>query len=76
MKGLSSAAVVFILIFFVVMLIPCVGVAWLGSKLINKLGRYPSKTPALQISIIFRLAVLEVVSFTLLLVFFKILVAE
>jgi len=44
--------------------------------LINQLGRYPSRTPAIQLSVVLKLVVLEVVSWTLLLLFFKILVAE
>jgi len=71
-----STMIVFAIIFFILIAIPCVGIAWLGSRLINRLGRYPSKTPAIQMSVVFKLTVLEIVSWTLLLLFFKILVAE
>ena len=72
----ASTMVVFVLIFTVLIAIPCVGIAWLGTRFINKLGRFPSKTPAIQMSIVFKLLLLEIVSWTLLLLFFKILVAE
>ncbi|OGX24728.1 MAG: hypothetical protein A3D10_06835 [Omnitrophica WOR_2 bacterium RIFCSPHIGHO2_02_FULL_48_11] len=73
---MGSVAFIFIIIFIVLMGIPCVGVAWIGTRLINQLGRYPSRTPAIQLSVVLKLVVLEVVSWTLLLLFFKILVAE
>ena len=73
---MSAPALIFVLIFFVLIGIPCVGIGWIGFKLIEKLGRYPSKTPAIHMSALFKLIVIEVVSTTLLLAFFKILVAE
>ncbi len=73
---MGSAAALFIAIFFVLILIPTMGVGYLGYKLISKLGRYPSKTPAIQLSILVKLVVIEVVSLTLMLVMFKILVSE
>ena len=72
----SSVALMFVAIFTLLMVIPCAGVAWIGTKLINQLGRYPSRTPAIQLSVVLQLTVLEVVSWTLLLLFFKILVAD
>ncbi len=73
---MASVALVFISIFWAIMLIPCIGISWIGVQLINKLGRYPSKTPAIQMTILFKLVFIEVVSITLLLGFFKALVAE
>jgi len=72
----SGASVIFILLFYVFVLIPCVGVSIIGVRLINKLGRFPSKTPSVQMSVLFQLIVLEVVSFTLILSFFKVLTAD
>jgi len=74
--GVGSTGLIFILVFFILIIIPCAGIIWIGTKLLNKLGRYPSKTPAIQLSIIWPLIIIEVVSFTLLVGFFKILVAE
>ena len=72
----AGAALSFIGVFYAIMFVPCVGAAVLGTKLINKLGRFPSKTPVIQLGILFPLVVLEVVSFTMMLVFFKLLTAE
>lgn len=73
---MASTALFFILIFYILMLIPCLGVGWLGYKLITRLGRYPSRTPAIQLGIMLKLIIVEVVSLTLILLMFKILVAE
>ena len=73
---MNSVAALFILIFFVLILIPSLSVGWLGYKLIDRLGRYPSRTPAIQLSVLVKLVVVEVVSLTLLLLLFKVLVAE
>jgi hypothetical protein len=68
-----GTAQIFIVIFFILILVPTAGAAWLGYKLIDNLGRFPSKTPAIQLGIMFKLVVLEVVSLTLILIFFKVL---
>ena len=73
---MDSAAVTFLIVFTVLIAVPCVGVAWIGTKLINQLGRYPSKTPAIQLSVILQLTILEITSWTMMLLFFKVLVAE
>jgi len=72
----AGAAVVFVLVMDSFMILPCIGIGWIGVRLINKLGRFPSKTPAIQLGVMFQLIVLEVISFTLLVGFFKALVAE
>lgn len=73
---MESAALVFISIFYFLILIPCIAIGWVGKNLIYRLGQFPSKTPAIQMSILFKLVVIEVVSMSLMLVFFKILTAE
>ena len=70
---MGSAAFIFLLIYIVLIGIPCISIGWLGVKTINRLGRYPSKTPAIQKSIVVILAIIEVISLTLILTFFKIL---
>ena len=76
MEALGGTAFVFVLVFWVMMLIPCIGIGWMGKKLIDQLGRYPSRTPAVQMSVLVKLVVLEVVSFTLLAGFLKALSVE
>ena len=70
---MSSAALVFALLFLIIIAVPCLGIAWLGVKTINRLGRFPSKTPAINMDILFKLILIEVVSITLMLTFFKVL---
>lgn len=73
---MGIAALIFIGMFLIMILIPSIGIGLIGAGLINRLGRYPSKTPAIQMSILFQLVMVEVVSLTLMLGFFKVLVAE
>ncbi|MFP4473036.1 MAG: hypothetical protein ACLFPX_04090 [Candidatus Omnitrophota bacterium] len=70
---MAGLGLVLVGLFFVMLLIPTAGAIWIGLELINQLGRFPSKTPAIQMSVLLKLVVLQVVSFTLLLVLFKIL---
>ena len=63
---------IFIGIFFILILIPCIGVAIIGYQMIQKLGHFPSKTPAIQMSIIAQLVITEIISFSLLLLFYHI----
>ena len=67
-----TEGLIFICEFLVVLAVPCAGAALLGSKLINQLGMYPSKSAEFQMSIIWKLVVLMVVSFVLMVAFFRI----
>ena len=71
---MSSVGIIFITIFWVVMSIPCISIALIGKKFIDQLGRYPSKTKALQMGVLIKLTVVEVISFTLLLLIYRVLV--
>ena len=73
---MQSVALVFILIFWAMLLVPCIGAGWIGWQLITKLGQHPSKTPSIQMGILLKLIIVEIVSFTLILTFFKALVSE
>lgn len=73
---MTKVAFIFVMIFFFLIAIPCVGMGWLGVNLINRLGQFPSKTQAIQMSVMLKLIVIEIVSITLILMFFKSLVAE
>ena len=66
-------AYIFIGVFFFLMLLPCVGVAYIGFKMIEKQGQFPSKTPAIQLSIFLQLVVTEVICFSLILTYFNVL---
>ena len=64
--NLWSESFIFAVIFTFIVLVPCVLVMLMGKKMIQQLGRYPSKTPAIQMSIFVQLVVIEIVTFTLL----------
>ena len=52
--------------------LPCVAVSVLGTRLIDHIGQYPTKSARLQMSICVQLLVVEIFSFLMLAVFFKI----
>ncbi len=62
--------VIFIFIFLFIITIPCIGISIIGSRMINQLGRFPSKTPAIQLSIFFQFVLLMIITFTFLIVFY------
>ncbi len=66
----------FIIIFFFLMTIPCVGTALIGYRMLSKLGSFPSKTPFIQMSIFLKLIAIEVVSFILLIAFYNIFATD
>lgn len=76
LSGLGNVALIFVAIFYGIMLFACIGIGWIGKNLIDDLGRFPSKTPAIQMGILFKLVVLEVVSMTLIVLFFKALTSQ
>ena len=67
-----SEAYILIGIFAFLMIVPCVGVAIIGYKMIDKLGFFPSKTPVIQMSIFLQLVLTELISFGLILVFYRV----
>ena len=67
-----TEGLIFIAAFFVVVAVPCVGVAMLGTKLVNDLGNYPTRSASFQMAMSWKLILLMVVSFTLLVLFFRI----
>ena len=67
-----SEGVVFILIFLFLIVLPCTGVAWIGYRMIHRLGQFPSKTPEIQLSIFFQLIAIELVYFGMIYVFIRI----
>ena len=62
----------FIGLFLFIIGFPCVMVAVLGTKLINYIGQYPSKSARLQMIVCIQLLVVEVISFAILALFFHI----
>ena len=61
---------ILVLVFSVIMAIPCVAVAMIGTRMINELGNFPSKASQIQSNACWKVLVLEIVSFILLALFF------
>lgn len=73
---MGTSSLVLIGLFFLAINVPCLAIVWLGMKFFDQMGRHPSKTPAIQMNIVLKLAVIEVGAFTLILALFKILSPE
>ena len=69
-----GAGILLISIVLIIIGVPCTAIAWLGLKVIKKLSYYPSKTPAVQLSILFKLLVIEVISVALMLMFYNLMI--
>ena len=67
-----TEGLVFICEFLIVIAIPCIGAAWLGSKLINQIGMYPSRAASFQMAIVWKFLLVVAVSFGLMVLFFQI----
>ena len=63
--GLVLVAVV-----FVMMVIPCVILSFIGYRMISAIGNHPSKTPGIQMGILLKLLIVEFVALTMWLIFY------
>lgn len=73
MNDATIGGIILMCLFLIIIGIPCVGITLVGRQLIHKLSHFPSKTPTIQTSVLFKLVVIEIVGFTLLLTFYHIL---
>ena len=67
-----SEAIIVVLVFSVIIAIPCTAVAMIGTRMINDLGNFPTKSAQIQSSACWKVLLIEIVSFFLLSVFFHI----
>ncbi len=70
-KELIGAGIFFVIIFTFILLIPCVLIAYIGFRMITQLGYFPSKTPAIQLSILWKLVAIEIISISALLILYQ-----
>ncbi|HNV24035.1 MAG TPA: hypothetical protein PLH56_06490 [Candidatus Omnitrophota bacterium] len=63
---------IFISVFSLIIIIPCVLVVIIGKKAIEDMGRYPTKISLIQMSIFLKLVVIEISTFTALLTFLRV----
>ena len=62
--------IVFILIFSAIVVIPCFAVAIIGSRMINDLGNFPTKSADIQSGACWKVLLIEIVSFFFMSAFF------
>lgn len=70
---LWTESFIFALIYSVLVIVPCILVTLLGRKMIDELGRFPSKTPVIQVNVFYKLVVVESMTFIFLIGFYHIL---
>ena len=63
---------IFVALFAIIVGLPCFFVTVLGSKTINDLGNFPTKAPKIQVGVLWKLVLVEAVSFLMFIVFFHI----
>lgn len=67
-----TEGLIFIGMFMLIVGIPCVLVAWLGTRLINYIGEHPSSSAKMQMTVCVQLLFVEILSFSVLALFFHI----
>ena len=65
--------IIFIVVFGALILVPCFLTMVIGSKMVNDLGNFPTKSAQFQRSACWKVFVVEIVAFFFLAVFFHIL---
>ena len=70
--GYWYEGLIFIGIFLLMVGLPCWAIAALGTKLINNLGQYPSKSAKYQMDVALKLLAIEIGTFIFMAVFFRI----
>ena len=64
-------AIIFVGLFLVIVGTPCFFVALWGSKMVNDLGNFPTKSAQIQMKACGKIFMVEIVSFVLLVMFFQ-----
>jgi hypothetical protein len=68
---LWGVSLIFSSIYSMMIIVPCVITLVIGRRVIQEVGRWPAKTPAIQMSIVWKLITLEVITFFFLISFFQ-----
>lgn len=66
---------IFIFSFSLIIAIPCVCVVLMGTKMINELGNFPTKSAKIQTGTLWKLFIIEIIASCILMVFYKIFAA-
>ncbi|MCA9403666.1 MAG: hypothetical protein KC897_07785 [Candidatus Omnitrophica bacterium] len=65
-------SLIFIGVFAVIVLVPCIIIALMGRKAIKEMGRYPTRIPLIQSKMMMPLLMVDVVTFALLVGFYNV----
>lgn len=65
-------SLVFCAVFAVIVLVPCVIIALIGHKAIDRMGQRPSQIPAIQMQIFLPLIITDIVTFAALIGFYNV----
>ena len=65
-------SLIFVAVFAVIVLVPCVIIALMGRKAINQMGMYPTRIPIIQTKMMMPLLAVDVVTFALLILFYRV----
>ena len=71
-----TEAFIFATIYGVIIIGACILITLIGRKMINQLGFYPTKTSIIQMSILYKLILLEGITFMLLIGFLQFFTVE
>ncbi len=63
--------IIFIVIFGMLVLIPCFFTAVIGSKMVNDLGNFPTKSAKIQSSACWKVLIIEIIFFIFFAAFFQ-----
>ena len=65
--------IIFIVVFGAIIGIPCFLTAVIGSKMINDLGNFPTKSAQIQSQAAWKIFIIEIITFIFLTIFFHLL---
>ena len=63
--------IIFVLIFGFIVGLPCFFVALFGTKMINDLGNFPTKVAKIQVDVLWKIFIVEIVSFVMFTFFYR-----
>lgn len=63
--------IMFILLFGTLIGVPCFLTAWLGSRMINDVGNAPTQAAKIQLSVGWKILIIQVITFIALAAFFQ-----
>lgn len=70
--NLWREAFILAIVFGIIITISCVLLGIIGTKMIDQMGRYPSKAPVIQLSIVGKLILIEIFAFGSLMIFYNV----